>query len=187
MSVATRSRLRLWLLASLCLLPVALRAASSPAEVALRAQRAWRQGDGETLLQLAHPTLVARIARLQLRQVEQVEQSKVPRAWVRAPHHARTAEQFRRLPAIEQARWYFIGMREILGNHGRFSFTFETADEQVDGDHATVTVIEHQRAEGRTSEVRYPFVLERVGDRWLYVSGGSERFHIDTQTMLLER
>ena len=163
-----------------------LSSASEIADIAIGAQRAWRQGDGASLLTFAHPKLLARIAELQTKFVTQEIGGKGGRPWMKLPAGVKSLEAFKALPQREQADAFFTSMRDILSHHPKFAFTFSSADESMTGDRAMVTVIERQHGpEGQTREVRYPFVLERAKDRWLYVSGGSERVHVDMQLILL--
>ena len=160
--------------------------AGGVSDVAIAAQRAWRAGDGETVIQLAHPKLISRIAELQQAWLEQEAKGIGFRPWVKFPPNAPSIEHFRALTPSDKARSFFACMHGILSDHAKFTFAFDAEDEVVTGDSATVTVVEHQRGpDGANRDVRYDFVLERIGNRWAYVSGGSERMHVDTQLMLL--
>jgi hypothetical protein len=161
-------------------------AASEVSEIAIKAQGAWRAGDGDTLLSLAHPMLVVRIADLQTKWLTQEADGTGHRPWVKFPPTAPTLEKFTALPLIDKARAFFASMHEILSDHSKFTFTFDAENESIVGLRATVTVVEHQHSpDGKSRDVPYPFVLLRVKDQWKYLSGGSERLHVDTQLMLL--
>ena len=171
---------------TLLLLVAPLAHAGEVSEIAVAAQRTWRAGDGGTLIALAHPKLIARIAELQQLWLEQKAQGNPSSPWVRFPDRAPTIESFKALSPADKARSFFACMHEILSDHAGFNFTFAAEGEAIICDRATVTVIEHAISpEGKIRDVRYPFILERIGNRWGYVSGGSEQMHVDMQLMLL--
>jgi hypothetical protein len=174
-----------WLLSVLPLATPVVCAASEVSEIAIKAQSAWRSGDGDTLLSIAHPKLVVRLAELQTKWLEQEAKGVGGRPWVKFPASATTMEKFKALPQLDQARSFFACMREILSEHVKVTFTFSAEEESIVDDRATVIVVEHIHAEGKTSDVRLSFVLERIENRWRYLSGGSERLHVGTQLMLL--
>lgn len=160
--------------------------AGEVSEIAIKAQRAWRAGDGETLIAIAHPKLIARIAELQQDWLEQEVKGTGGRPWIKFPPSVATMGSFKALSPADKARSFLACMHGILSDHAKFTFTFDAEDEVIAGESATVTVVEHQMSpEGKIVDVHYPFVLERSGGRWKYVSGGSERLHVDTQLMLL--
>lgn len=170
----------------MCLLLVAPQArAGEVSDIAKEAQAAWRAGDGETLIKIAHPKLIARMAQLQQAWLEQEVNHTGGRSWIKFPANAPTIERFKALPLADQARSFLDCMHEILAGHAGFTFTCDAVDESIAGANATVTVIEHQTATGGTRDVRYPFVVEQVDGRWRYVSGGSERVHVEMQLMSL--